>query len=71
MQRCSDQACRQKFKVFVLDREDYVQRVLVHLDYRNTFMEIEDKTAAIKAAKLAITNWCDQFAEEDGMTNTI
>ena len=27
----------------VLDREVYVQRVLVHLDDKNTFMEIEDK----------------------------
>ena len=58
-------------KFFVLDREDYVQRTLVHLNDKNTFMEIHDKTAAIEEAKLAITNWCEKYADEEGMTNAI
>ena len=58
-------------KFFVLDREDYVQRTLVHLSDKNTFMEIHDKTAAIEEAKLAITNWCEKYADEEGMTNAI
>ena len=34
-------------------------------------MEIHDKTAAIEEAKLAITNWCEKYADEKGMTNAI
>ena len=58
-------------KIFVLDREDYVQRVLVHLNDATTLVVIEDHAAAIDAARGAVLNWCETFSYEEGMSANI
>ena len=51
-------------KFFVLDRCDYIERVLVHLDDKETFVEVADHASAIEAVNLAINLWCAKYAEE-------
>ena len=58
-------------KIFVLDKEDYVKRVLVHLNDVTTFVVIEDHTAVIDAAREAVLNWCKKYANEEGMSANI
>ena len=58
-------------KFFVLDRCDYVERILVHLNDKETFVEVADQASAIEAVNLAIHLWCAKYAEEEGMTEAI
>ena len=58
-------------KFFILDREEYVQRVLVRLNDGNTFMEIDDNAAATESVKLAIRNWYARFGRKYDRHNSV
>ena len=57
-------------KFFILDREDYVERVLVHLNTIK-FTAIEDQVLAIEEVKTVISKWCEKYKDEEGMTERI
>ena len=58
-------------KFLIMDREDYIQRNLVHLSDPSTFVIVEDKAAALRTIKERITEWTVKHAEEPGMTSVI
>ena len=58
-------------KFIIMDREDYIQRTLVHLSDPDTFMIVEDKSAALRTIKDSITEWTVRHADEPGMASTI
>ena len=57
--------------VFIIDREDYIQRVLVHLNDTNTFEVISNKNEALDQARTAITEWTDKYKEEPALTEKL
>ena len=56
---------------FILDREDYIERVEVHLKDEETYERIEDKEQAKDDVIKKIGNWIDKYAEEPGMSTKI
>ena len=58
-------------KFFILDREDYIQRVLVHLNDPSTFVIVQNKPEAIQQVTDAITDWTHKYSSEIGMTTSI
>ena len=55
-------------KFMVLDRDDYINRVLEHVQDESTFMRISDKQQAIEKVINDIKNWIVKYNEEQGMT---
>ena len=58
-------------KFFILDRDDYVTRVLEHLNDSDTFAIEDNMIAAVEKVHLAIINWVKTYANEEGMTPNI
>ena len=58
-------------KFFILDREEYVNRVMVHLNDTNTFTVVQDKAEAVESVVSSITNWVNHYSDELGMSSKI
>lgn len=58
-------------KFFIMDREDYIERVNVHLDDSTTYEKVADEFIAVKNVKEAVENWKSKYKEEPGMTDKI
>ena len=58
-------------KFFIMDKEDYIQRVLVHLNDPSTFVIVHNKEEAASQITTAIKDWTVKFSSEPGMTTAI
>ena len=58
-------------KFFILDKEDYIQRVLIHLNDPSTFVIVHNKEEAVLQTTTAIKDWTVKFSSEPGMTTAI
>ena len=56
---------------FIMDRDDYIQRVETHLQDPSTFIMIQNKKDAIALVTKKITEWTINYREEPGMTKNI
>ena len=56
---------------FVLDKEDYINRVMNELQDNSTFENIPILEEAVHRCKKDITNWLETYHDEPGMTTKI
>ena len=57
--------------LFILDKEDYKERVEVHLKNTSTFNVVEDRARELDIIKKKITDWTITYKNEVGMTKKI
>ena len=58
-------------KFFILNCEDYIERVVVHLQDPNTFQVMDDKKGAVANVTSAVKDWTLMYKNEPGMTTKL